>query len=172
MKKMQKGKKLKKIFKKGALKITGVALIVLATVAVIGFERYNKNIGIDIKAASDGCPSSDWVPIGDFCIMDDLLSGGAEKWGESVYSCLDEEDARLCTVGEWMEACRLNEGNIISLDHMEVDGTDDYEWTGDIENAGTKKAITIGKNGCGDIKNEKILNEDRDRRCCINRARI
>lgn len=161
------------MFRKGSIKIAGVLLIVFATVAVIGFEYYNKNIGTDVRAAVDGCPDADWVPIADFCIMDDLLAGADEEWGESADSCLTVKDARLCTVAEWMEACRLNEGNIVTIDDMEVDGSDSYEWVGDIESASGGDAVLIGENGCGDFDSDDIAqnHHDHERRCCVNRER-
>ncbi len=161
--------------KRKKIKIITTGLFLLAMVAVIEIGYYNKSIGVKVNAATDGCPpttaSAEWVPVADFCIMKDVLNGADEDWRESAYSCLDEEDARLCTSSEWMQACNLNQGNIISLDDMETDGTDDYEWVGDIENANGRKAVLIGENGCGDIDSDEIINLDHERRCCVNRER-
>ena len=175
---MQKEKKPKRISKKNSLKIVGIVFVFLSMVAVISLEYYTRGIGMNATAASEGCPSNDWVPIGDFCIMRDRLEDGPEKWGESAYSCLDKQGARLCTVAEWMEACRLDKENIISLDRMGLDEADDssedeagYEWVGDIENASERKAVVIGRNGCGDIGSEEINGAKYERRCCINRER-
>jgi hypothetical protein len=169
---MEKEKNEKKIYQTATFKIAGLFLIVLTTVAMIGFEYYNRNIGANVQAATaDGCPSSDWVAIGDACIMDDLLDNTEENWGEAAYSCLDEKDARLCTASEWMEACRLNDGSYISISDMETDGSDNYEWVGDIENADDEKATMIGKAGCGDISSAEIESGSHKRRCCVNRER-
>ncbi len=163
--------KNKQIFGKRIIRLVVLPFLSFVIVAVIGFKYYNKNIGINVRAASDGCPSSDWVPIGDSCIMDDLLNSTDENWGESAYSCLDDEGARLCTTYEWMEACRLNEGNVVTINDMETDGTDNYEWVGDIENADNEKAVMIGKNGCGDISSDDIKTSNHKRRCCVNKER-
>lgn len=168
---MQEERKFKKIFKKRALKVTGIAVVIFAMFAVVCFEYYTRGVGMNVNAASDGCPSDDWVPIGDFCIMDDILGGGPEEWGESAYSCLDDEDARLCTVGEWMAACNLNK-DIHSINNMNTDGTDEYEWVGDVEDASNKRVVIIGKNGCGDIDSDNIeSSHEYERRCCVNRER-
>ncbi len=159
------------VLREWPLKIGMIFFISISMVAVIGFEYYNKDIGKNVKAASEGCPSSEWIPVGDFCIMDDLLDDTDENWGESVYSCLDEKDARLCSVSEWVEACRLNEGGYISISDMETDGTDNYEWAGEIEDTDNQKAVIIGESGCGDIDSDDIKTGSQKRRCCINRER-
>lgn len=169
---MKKWKIDRKIYQTATFRVMGISLFLLATVAMIGFEYYNRNIGTDVRAATvDGCPSSAWVAIGDACIMDDLLDNTEENWGEAAYSCLDEKDARLCTTSEWMEACKLNDGGYISINDMEIDGSDNYEWVGDIENADDEKAVMIGKAGCGDISSAEIETSTHKRRCCVNRER-
>jgi hypothetical protein len=170
---MKKWKIDKKIYQIATFRVVSISLFLLTTVAMIGFEYYNRNIGTDVRAATvDGCPSSDWVAIGDSCIMDDLLSGSDETWADAVYSCLDDEGARLCTASEWMEACRLTEGGHISVDNMGDDGSNTYyEWVGDIENADDRKAAMIGKAGCGDISSAEIESGSYKRRCCVNRER-
>lgn len=169
---MEKQKANKKIYQSLTFKISGIFFAAFAMIAMIGFEYYNRNIGTDARAATvDGCPSNNWIPIGDACIMDDLLSSTDENWGDASYSCLDDKDARLCTASEWMEACRLNEGGYISINDMETDGSDNYEWVGDIENADEEKAAIIGKSGCGDISSAEIVAGSHKRRCCVNRER-
>lgn len=170
---MEKQKGYKKVYQGATFKIAGVFFAVLAMVAMIGFEYYNRNIGTNVKAATaNGCPSNDWSIVGDACIMNDLLGGSDENWGDAVYECLDEKDARLCTASEWMEACRQTDGGLLSVDNMGDDGSDTYyEWVGDIENADDEKAAMIGKSGCGDISSEEIASGNHKVRCCINRER-
>lgn len=155
--------KNKKIeFKKrinNSLLLTG---FVCAVIAIIGIGYYNKNIAKEVAAADGGCPSSDWVPIGDFCIMDDELGGGPADWGESVHSCAHDEDARLCTVSEWMMACKLDASGAITL----TDIDNNYEWVGDMDSNG--KALRIGDGGCGAIDDHDMTNNS-ERRCCVNR---
>lgn len=156
--------------KRKIVKFSIITLGILFVVAAIGLGYYNRSIESNVEAATDGCPSSDWVPVGDFCIMEDEIAND-EKWLDANYECMDQEDARLCTTAEWMQACRLNEGSIISLNDMETDGSDNYEWVGDIENASGNDAVLIGENGCGDIDSEDIDGDQEHFRCCINRER-
>ena len=124
-------------------------------------EKASRAIEAVLKIAN--CPAG-FMPIGDFCIMEDDLDTD-DIWQVTALSCVQDYDARLCTAAEWIVSCQLSEVGE-PLDGQILDMTDGREWTGDMTDTGD--VLVFGAGNCTNNAEENSTGDTNQRRCCAN----
>lgn len=144
------------------VELDSTPLIGIDSVRVVGKygeQEDEASRALEVMIEIAHCPP-DFVAVGDFCIMEDQDSSGT--WLEAVEHCASNYEARLCRASEWVTACELDNGGVITLNDM----TDGGEWVDDLTTV--SDALTIGNGNCTTKQARDIDSVSRQRRCCIN----
>ena len=138
--------------------------IILGADLVFQDTAGNETLRIDgqtgvISGASANCPSG-MTQFADFCIENEERSGQA--WYSAIDTC-SNNNRRLCSLMEWMMACRQNPGSVNNM-------TNNWEWTSDITRGPHEYAVRIHNCNNGNTDHSG-WGSGYEYRCCVNSAR-
>jgi hypothetical protein len=104
------------------------------------------------------CPEGYVAPNSHYCIEENERTT-LITWYSANTTCTITEDARLCTIGEWIAACE--NGDINNNDASR------YEWVDSGTNVG--QLTTVGYSNCRRIVGQNGTFEQAQLRCCVDR---